>query len=228
MSIFKKKITDSDVLDFLEKNPNFFISHPEILEILEIKHVSGEATSLIEKQVEIIKTKNLDVSSKLSQFLENAEHNQNLFIKIQNLVLQMISETSLNSLATAVEVFFHEELKTEICKIYFFTPDGSYGLDSEKIVTPEIATSIFSDLFKENDIALGGVTNEVSGIVFGAKANIKEAAIGKLKSSKIAGTLALGSSELGKFPKDSETLFLEFVISVFSNQIDKILPATDG
>ena len=40
MSIFKKKITDSDVLDFLEKNPNFFISHPEILEILEIKHAS--------------------------------------------------------------------------------------------------------------------------------------------------------------------------------------------
>ena len=115
-----------------------------------------------------------------------------------------------------------------ICKIYFFTPEGSYGLDSKKIVTPEIATSIFSDLFKENDIALGGVTKELSGMVFGAKANIKEAAIGKLKSSKIAGTLALGSSELGKFPKDSETLFLEFVISVFSNQIDKILPVADG
>jgi len=50
VSIFKKKITDSDVLDFLEKNPNFFISHPEILEILENKHASGEATSLIESK----------------------------------------------------------------------------------------------------------------------------------------------------------------------------------
>lgn len=228
MSIFNKKISEADVLNYLKENPNFFVKHPEILEILEIEHASGEATSLIEKQVEIIKKKNLDVTNKLSEFLENAEHNQNLFIKIQNLVLQMISETSLNSLATAVEVFFHEELKTEICKVYFFTPENSYGLDSEKIITPEIATSIFSDLFKENDIALGGVTNDVSGMVFGAKANIKEAAIGKLKSSKIAGTLALGSSELGKFPKDSETLFLEFVISVFSNQIDKILPVADG
>ena len=49
MSIFKKKITDSDVLDFLEKNPKFFYSHPKILEILEIKHASGEATSLNRK-----------------------------------------------------------------------------------------------------------------------------------------------------------------------------------
>ena len=71
------------------------------------------------------------------------------------------------------------------------------------------------------------MTEENSALIFGAKANVVEGAIGKLKSNKLAGTLALGSSQTGKFPKDSETLFLEFVISVFSNQIDKILPSTD-
>ena len=93
MSIFKKKISDSEVLEYLEANPDFFINHPDILEILEIKHASGDATSLIEKQVEIIKEKNLVVSNKLSEFLENAEHNQNLFLKIQKLVLKIISQT---------------------------------------------------------------------------------------------------------------------------------------
>ena len=83
MSIFNKKISETDVLNYLKENPNFFIKHPEILEILEIEHASGEATSLIEKQVEIIKKKNLDVTNKLSEFLENAEHNQNLFLKMK-------------------------------------------------------------------------------------------------------------------------------------------------
>ncbi len=227
MSIFKKKISDSEVLEFLEANPDFFINHPDILEILEIKHASGDATSLIEKQVEIIKEKNLVVSNKLSEFLENAEHNQNLFLKIQKLVLKIISQTNLNDLANTIESFFHEELKTEICKIYFFAPENSFNLGSEKIITPEIATSVFAELFKANEIALGGLTEENSALIFGAKANVVEGAIGKLKSNKLAGTLALGSSQTGKFPKDSETLFLEFVISVFSNQIDKILPSTD-
>ena len=54
MSIFNKKISETDVLNYLKENPNFFIIHPKILEILEIEHASGEATSLIEKQVEII------------------------------------------------------------------------------------------------------------------------------------------------------------------------------
>ena len=120
MSIFNKKISEADVLNYLKENPNFFVKHPEILEILEIEHASGEATSLIEKQVEIIKKKNLDVTNKLSEFLENAEHNQNLFLKIQNLILKIISQTNLNDLADFVESFFQEELKTEICKIYFF------------------------------------------------------------------------------------------------------------
>ena len=217
MSIFKKKISDSEVLEYLEANPDFFINHPDILEILEIKHASGDATSLIEKQVEIIKEKNLVVSNKLSEFLENAEHNQNLFLKIQKLVLKIISQTNLNDLAYFVES----------CKIYFFAPESSFNLGSEKIITPEIATSVFAELFKANEIALGGLTEENSALIFGAKANVVEGAIGKLKSNKLAGTLALGSSQTGKFPKDSETLFLEFVISVFSNQIDKILPSTD-
>ena len=157
----------------------------------------------------------------MSEFLENAEHNQNLFLKIQKLVLKIISQTNLNDLANTIESFFHEELKTEICKIYFFAPENSFNLGSEKIITPEIATSVFAELFKANEIALGGLTEENSALIFGAKANVVEGAIGKLKSNKLAGTLALGSSQTGKFPKDSETLFLEFVISVFSNQIDK-------
>ena len=176
---------------------------------------------------EIIKKKNLDVTNKLSEFLENAEHNQNLFLKIQNLILKIISQTNLNDLADFVESFFQEELKTEICKIYFFTPENSFNLETKRVITPEIATSIFSDLFKTAEISLGSLNDETSSLVFGAQANIVEGAIGKLKSSKIAGTLALGSSEIGKFPKDSETLFLEFVIAVFSNQIDKILPSTN-
>ena len=117
MSIFNKKISEADVLNYLKENPNFFVKHPEILEILEIEHASGEATSLIEKQVEIIKKKNLDVTNKLSEFLENAEHNQNLFLKIQNLILKIISQTNLNDLADFVESFFQEELKLSLIHI---------------------------------------------------------------------------------------------------------------
>ena len=46
MSIFNKKISETDVLNYLKENPNFFIKHPEILEILEIEHASVSYTHL--------------------------------------------------------------------------------------------------------------------------------------------------------------------------------------
>ena len=228
MSIFSKKISESQVVKYLNDNPDFFLKNPDSLEDLDIKHESGEAVSLIEKQVEIIKKKSLLTSSKLSEFLTNAEFNQKLFIKVQKLILIILKAKNIENLSDQVELFFKKEFGTEKCKLFFFTQEELYDLSAEKIISPEIATPLFSDIFKENTIYLGGLKSELSALVFGSKAMIEEGAICKFSSDKIAGTLALGSSKKGKFTKDSETLFLEFVLAVLSHKIDSLLGETDA
>lgn len=228
MSFFKKNISEKEVINFLLENPDFFLKNPDALEKLEIRHESGEAVSLIEKQVEIIKKKNILTSSRLSEFLTNAEYNQQLFIKVKKLVMLILEENNLEELSILTESFFEKELGTEICRIYFFTQNELFDLSSKRIITPEIATSIFAEVFKSNNISLGGINQELSGMVFGSKAGIEEGAICKLNCEKIAGTLSLGSSSKGKFSKDSETLFLEFILSVFSNRADSILNNIDA
>ena len=228
MSILSKKISESQVVKYLNYNPDFFLKNPDSLEDLDIKHDSGEAVSLIEKQVEIIKKKSLLTSSKLSEFLTNAEFNQKLFIKVQKLILIILKAKNIENLSDQVELFFKKEFGTEKCKLFFFTQEELYDLSAEKIISPEIATPLFSDIFKENTIYLGGLKSELSALVFGSKAMIEEGAICKFSSDKIAGTLALGSSKKGKFTKDSETLFLEFVLAVLSHKIDSLLGGTDA
>ena len=228
MSIFSKKISESQVVKYLNDNPDFFLKNPDSLEDLDIKHESGEAVSLIEKQVEIIKKKSLLTNSKLSEFLTNAEFNQKLFIKVQKLILIILKAKKIDNLSDQVELFFKKEFGTEKCKLFFFTQEELYDLSAEKIISPEIATPLFSDIFKENAIYLGGLKSELSALVFGSKAMIEEGAICKFSSDKIAGTLALGSSKKGKFSKDSETLFLEFVLAVLSHKIDSLLGGTDA
>ena len=99
MSIFSKKISENEVIKFLSENPDFFLKNPNALEELEIKHESGSATSLIEKQVEIIKKKSQVTNSKLSEFLINAEFNQKLFIKVQKLILVILKARNLDTLS---------------------------------------------------------------------------------------------------------------------------------
>ena len=228
MSIFGKKISESEVIKYLNENPDFFLKNPDSLEDLDIKHESGEAVSLIEKQVEIIKKKSLLTNSRLSEFLTNAEFNQKLFIKVQKLILVILKAKNLDNLSDQVELFFKKEFGTEKCKLFFFTQEELYDLSAEKIISPEIATPIFSKVFKENTIYLGGLKSELSALVFGSKAMVEEGAICKFSSDKIAGTLALGSTKKGKFTEDSETLFLEFVLAVLSHQIDSLLGEIDA
>ena len=157
MSIFSKKISENEVIKFLSENPDFFLKNPNALEELEIKHESGGATSLIEKQVEIIKKKSQVTNSKLSEFLINAEFNQKLFIKVQKLILVILKARNLNTLSDQVELFFKKEFGTEKCKLFFFTQEDLFELSAERIISPEIATPVFSNLFKENTIHLGGL-----------------------------------------------------------------------
>ena len=119
MKIFNKTLKPEEVIIFLKENPDFFIEHPDAIESLEIKHESGEAVSFIEKQVELIKAKNLETSTKLKEFIINAKENEILFIKIKKLISVILNSKDLEKLLNSTEDFFEKELGSEKCKIFF-------------------------------------------------------------------------------------------------------------
>ncbi len=227
MKLFSKSLKPEEVINFLRENPEFFIDHPEAIEYLEIKHESGEAVSFIEKQVEFIKSKNLATSTQLKEFILNAKANELLFTKVKNLISIILNTEDFENLLTATEIFFIEELGTEECKLLFFTQEELYRVNAKRIIEPEIATKTFSKIFKETDIFLGKISNEIASLIFGAKTNIMEAVIGKLNSEKIAGILVMGSSKDEKYSPENDTLFLNFAIEVLSHQIDRLIENRD-
>ena len=109
MKLFSKSLKPEEVINFLKENPDFFITHPEAIEHLEIKHESGEAVSFIEKQVEFIKSKNLATSTQLKDFILNANANELLFAKVRKLISIILSAEDLEKLLIATESFFMNE-----------------------------------------------------------------------------------------------------------------------
>ena len=51
-------LTAEDIENYLRKNPDFFLGRPELLTELSIPHRSGEAVSLVEKQVKVLREQN--------------------------------------------------------------------------------------------------------------------------------------------------------------------------
>ncbi len=69
---------DEAVARYLREKPDYFELHPELLLQLNISHESGSATSLIERQVQVLRDRNNDLARQLDEFISLARDNDGL------------------------------------------------------------------------------------------------------------------------------------------------------
>ena len=75
----KDTLEPSQVLLYLQQNPNFFIENEEILKDINLTHKSGQAISLVERQVSILRNQSKTADEKFSELITNASNNDKLF-----------------------------------------------------------------------------------------------------------------------------------------------------
>jgi len=102
MSIRKNKISNEQIAEYLILNPDFFDENPEVLNSLKIVHDSGAAVSLIEKQVEYLRSNYNSTTDKLLSLLENAKNNEDLFFLTQKLLLSLIDAENIKEIITII------------------------------------------------------------------------------------------------------------------------------
>src|SRR5262245_47857849 len=69
-------LDEAQVVAFLKANPDFLARHPELLDLIELRHASGGAVSLIERQVEILRGKSTRLEDRLKTLLDAARDNE--------------------------------------------------------------------------------------------------------------------------------------------------------
>ena len=90
--------TEQIVRDFLQANPTFLDKNPDILESLSLPHNAGNAVSLVERQVGVMRDRNKEMRKRLDNMLETAHDNDLLFEKTKRLVLNLLEAKNLPAL----------------------------------------------------------------------------------------------------------------------------------
>ena len=85
-----KTTTPETVADFLRNHPEFFNDHPDLLEQLRIPHPSGEAVSLVERQMSLLREQNEKTRKKLDDLIEIARANEELARRMHMLALTLM------------------------------------------------------------------------------------------------------------------------------------------
>ena len=83
-----ESLSEDAIHDYLADNPDFFVRHADLLSALKLPHSSGAAVSLVERQVSVLRQKDLKHERELKELLEVAHANDALSAKIHCLTLR--------------------------------------------------------------------------------------------------------------------------------------------
>ena len=99
----EEEISEQAVKEYLEANPDFFEHHSALLDSLELPHAAGGAVSLVERQISMLRQKELKMQRQLKELIDVARDNDVLSSKIHELTLQLLAARDLQSSIKAIE-----------------------------------------------------------------------------------------------------------------------------
>lgn len=91
-------IDEEAVAGFLAENPDFFARHPRLLTELDLQHAADGTVSLVDRQVQLLRTRTEDLRRHLNEILANATDNDGTFARTRTFTLALMDAADLPAL----------------------------------------------------------------------------------------------------------------------------------
>lgn len=207
------------VAAYLRQHPEFFVDHEELIPELRIPHQPGTTVSLVERQVKLLRERNIEMRHRLSQLMDVARDNDRLFDKTRRLVLDLLDAASLEEVIGAVEDSLRHEFQVPFVGLILFSETP---LGVGRTVSSAEAHQAIGGLLSGNKTTCGVLRPNELEFLFGADdfAQVGSAAVVGLSHQGLHGVLAIGSPDPQHYKSSLGTLFLGYVAEVLA----RVLP----
>lgn len=211
---------EENVVEYLRANKDFFLKHSDLLAEIELPHHSGQAVSLVEKQVSILRERNIDMRSRLSNLLENARENDRLFDRTKRLVLALLECRTLDEFVATLYHSFSKEFEIHYTRLILFGSNG-HSAGEARIESMQRAREYIGSRLKNGRAVSGGIDiKEIQFLFDNDSPNIGSAAMVVITRGDILGVLAIGNQDPNYYHSSMGTLFLGYIGEV----INRLLP----
>ena len=207
------RLTDADVEQYLRDHPDFFIAKDDLLVGLRIPHNSGQATSLIERQLAVYRERNVELRQRLSSLLENARRNDKLFGKTKRLVLALIDAKNWIDVEVALDDSLRQDFSVDHWSLIYFT-DEKLEHPLRSISSKEKQREIHR-LFKGHRAFCGQLTDETMDLLLDEHHSSAESiAAAQIRNGQQTGVLCVASDDPKFYRSSMDTLFLDYISDV--------------
>ncbi|MDE0790316.1 MAG: DUF484 family protein [Woeseiaceae bacterium] len=209
-----EELSEQSVHDYLASHPDFFEEHANLLSSLNLPHTTGGAVSLVERQVSILRQKDLSLQKQLKELIEVARANDLLSAKIHKLTMQLFAVSDLKTMIITLEEGIRSGFGADQAVLVVFGDPGAFNdIDAGRffrVVDKDCdALSPFSAFLASRATRCGKIRDAQRDFLFQEDANeIGSSALVPLGIDNEIGFLAIGSADANHFHPSMSTDFL--------------------
>lgn len=209
-------LDEATVVEYLQQHADFLQQHPDVLAEQAVAHDSGAATSLIERQVGVLRTSNRELQARLNELIEMARGNEQRVTRLNNIAKALLAADDDAEFAAALVACICREMRVDA--VYaglrrLPAAIGSGAATLEPLAEDGPASAAVTHVFRRGKPICGPLSAAQVAALFGGHggAALASAAMLPLGTGGVQGALVLASADTDYFEADMGTLFLELL-----------------
>lgn len=208
------------VVAYLRAHPTFFAEHDELLIEQRIPHQRGDSVSLVERQLTLLRDRNIEMRHRLSQLMDVARDNDRLFEKTRRLILDLLDANTLDEVVMAVEDSLRQEFQVPFVSLILF---GDNAAPVGRWVSNADAQQAIGGLLGSGKTVSGNLREHELAFLFGDEhKDVGSSAVAALEHQGLHGVLAIGSRDPQHYKSSVGTLFLGYIAEVLGRVVPRL------
>ena len=220
------ELSESDVAAWLEQHPGFFDGRDNLLLKMSLPHAhstnNGEAISLVERQVSLLRERNVETRRQLDELMASARRNDEIFGKCQRLILSLLDAKDSNDFFEALEAGFKREFRSDAYSLIIFSEYANQINHFTSSIPAESASQFIGGLMNTSQPFMGVLRPKEQDFLFRHASNsVGSAAVLGLYGQRQFALLAIGNSDPDYFRPGMGTLFVGFIADVLARLLPR-------
>jgi uncharacterized protein YigA (DUF484 family) len=215
------RLTDKDVISYLRLDPDFFQRHSKLLSELNLPHDTGGAVSLIERQVAILRERNMAMRRRMNELVQAAKANETLFEKTRSLTLELLHVDTWHALNEVLATYVLVDFQADFVCCHL--RNSEIRMDHVRGHGEELPNERYS---RSIDPACVTLRADELEVLFPAENHDEDgsAVLAPLVLNEAIGCLAIGSRDPAHFESDMDTLFVAYIAEVVARVVQRLSP----
>ncbi len=217
----KAEESDQSVLDYLRAHPDFFVRHPAALSELTLPHESGTAVSLIERQIDILRDRNVAMRKRMNELLQAARSNDEIFAKTRSLNLALLEVRSWHELNEVLATHVLVDFEADFVCAHMVDANLALALDH---IQHHLRSMPFQHLQSGSRAVCVALRKEELLPMFpmSEHEDAGSAVILDLALTTGHGALCIGSRNPSRFAQNMDTLFVTYIADILAKVMNRL------